>query len=69
MRERTFRVDQDKLIYLSKIHRGTQIAAKLGISKQRWQHYKTGKHDVPESVVNGLCSIFGLERSSLVLEG
>ena len=43
------------------------IAKKLNISKQRWNNYKSGKHDMPENVIDNLCEQFGLDKSDLVV--
>jgi hypothetical protein len=66
MRERTYQVDRDKLALLSELHRSTEIAKKLNISKQLWHHYKVGNHDVPESVVDKICAEFSLSRDDLI---
>lgn len=67
MRERTIKVNKDKLLTLSSLYRPSKIAGKLGISKQRWRHYETGKNDMPESVLDDLCEEFNLDKSDLVL--
>jgi len=67
MRERTFKVDKDKLKSLSNVYRSSKIAEKLDISKQRWHHYKKGKNDMPESIVDNLCAIYNLDKNDLIL--
>lgn len=66
MRERTLKVDVAKLISLSDVYKPSKIAEKLNISRQRWNNYKTGRHDMPESVVDVLCANYGLNKNDLV---
>lgn len=67
MRERTLPVDTAKLNALSELYRPKTVADKIGISKQRWRNYETGKNDVPESIIDRLCLEFNLNKSDLVL--
>ena len=68
MRERTFRVDREKLESLSKVYRPSKIAEKLNISKQRWHSYKIEDgNDMPESIVDQLCAHFSLNKDDLIL--
>jgi hypothetical protein len=66
MRERTLRVKKDKLEALSDLHRPSKVAKTLQISKQRWHNYKSGRHDLPESVLDKLCAEFKLDKSDLL---
>lgn len=68
MRERTVKVDRQKLANLSSLYRPTRVAAKLDISKQRWRHYETGKNDLPESLLQKLCVEFDLSEKDLILQ-
>jgi hypothetical protein len=52
---------------LSELHRPSQVAAKLNISKQLWNNYKSGYHDMPESKIDALCAEFGLSKNDLIL--
>jgi len=68
MRERTYRVDTDRLRALSAAHGpDVAIARRLGISRQRWYTYKSGMADVPETFVDLICAEFNLERQKLVV--
>lgn len=67
MREQTFRVNQSKLISLSEVYRASKVAESLDISRQRWNSYKNGKRDMPESIVNRLCEKYNLNKNELVL--
>lgn len=68
MRERTVKVNVDKLVTLSSLYRPSRIAKTLDISKQRWRHYETGKNDVPESLVQKLCAEYNLSERDLILQ-
>lgn len=57
----------EKLVALSEVHRPSEIAKTLKISKQRWHNYKVGENDVPESIVDHLCAEFRIDKNSLVL--
>lgn len=65
MQERTLRVNTKKLQQLSAVYKMTGVAARLGISKQRFHHYVIGKYDMPESILDRLCSEFQLNRAEL----
>lgn len=67
MRERTIKIDTDKLAALKSLYRPSKIAERLEISKQRWRHYETGKNDMPDSVLKKLCSEFNLTETDLAL--
>lgn len=66
MREQTFRIHTDRLLALSKIHKPTDIARILGISKQRWRNYETGVNDVPAGILRLLCASFGIAKNELI---
>ena len=68
MRERSVRVDTDKLIQLSKLYKGVNVARDLGVSKQVFSYYKKGKRDMPESVLDRLCDIYRLDKDSMIVE-
>jgi hypothetical protein len=67
MRERTIPVKKEMLESLSDVYRPSKIAKSLNISKQRWHNYKSGRHDVPESILDTLCAQFKIDKNDLVL--
>ena len=68
MRERSVRVDTDKLIQLSKLYKSVTVAREIGVSKQVWHRYKSAKSDMPESVLDRLCNIYHLDKNAMIVE-
>ena len=58
----------DKLAALNRLHKGARIAHRLNLSKQRWSMYKTGKNDMPESILDRLCAEYGLNKNEIAVE-
>jgi transcriptional regulator with XRE-family HTH domain len=67
MRERSYKVDNEKLQLLSQIHRPAHIAKRLNISRQLWHRYKQGDTDIPESRLNAICAEFGLIKEEMII--
>ena len=67
MRERTNKVDTDKLIFLGAVYRPSIVAKTLGISKQRWHNYVIGVNDMPDSVLEKLCKEYNLTEDQITL--
>lgn len=67
MRERVYKVDQHRLEKLNKVYRPSYIQGVLDISPQVWHNYRTGKNDVPESVVDRICDNFQIKKEELAL--
>lgn len=72
MRERSVKVDTEKLNQLSQLYKGAVVARSIGVSKQLWQKYKKGSKkggcDMPESVVDRLCGEYKLDKALIVVE-
>lgn len=43
----------------------TDVAAKLGITRQGYNHYETGKRIPPLDIMENLCSIFNVDMNAL----
>lgn len=68
MRERSLKVDQKTLAKLSDLYKGTNVAKKIGVSKQSFHKYKHGLCDMPESTLDRLCESYGLDKESMIVE-
>ena len=68
MRERSIKVDITKLVHLSSLYKGTKVASEIQVSKQMFHYYKTGKRDMPESVLDRLCEVYKLDKSAMIVE-
>jgi hypothetical protein len=67
MRERVYRVNRDKLNELNEVYRPSYIQDVLEISPQVWHNYRSGKNDVPESMVDRICDKFQIKKRELAL--
>ncbi len=67
MRERSYRVDRNKLSEINKVYRTSNIINRLNISRQVWHNYRSGKSDVPEGVVDRICNEFKINKDELAL--
>lgn len=68
MRERSIKVDTNTLIKLTGLYRSSDIARQIGVSRQLWHSYKTGKCDLPESTLDRLCAEYKLDKTKMVVE-
>jgi len=68
MRERTLKINQETLVKLSNLYTGSKVAKKLGVSRQVFHKYKHGLCDMPESRLDQLCQIYGLDKESMIVE-
>lgn len=68
MRERSVKVDTKTLAKLSEIYKGSNVADKIGVSKQLFHKYKHGICDMPESTLERLCESYGLDKNAMIVE-
>lgn len=68
MRERSYKVDTEKLQALSRVYKPSRIAKQLNVSRQRWHMWQSGDNDVPESMLDLICQEFRIEKHELALE-
>lgn len=68
MRERSLKVNQEMLTKLSDLYTGSNVARKLGVSRQLFHKYKHGLCDMPESTLDRLCESYGLDKESMIVE-
>lgn len=61
-------MNRDRLKAINAIYQTSYITDTLNISRQVWYNYTSGKHDLPESVVNSLCRKFKVRKRELLAE-
>lgn len=66
MRERSVPVNIEKLQALNQLYRPRNVARRLSISKQLWNNYSKGHHDMPESMIDRLCGEFQLDKAEVI---
>lgn len=66
MRERSVKVNIDKLVELGDLHTGKVVAERLGVSAQMFSYLKRGKRDVTESMLTKICNEFSLDPKTLL---
>jgi transcriptional regulator with XRE-family HTH domain len=72
MRERTIKIDPDKLVTArGEWRRQADVARKLadiGLTRQKLWNYENGIHDVPESTLKALCALYGVSVKSVLAD-
>lgn len=59
-------MNRDRLKAISEVYRPSYIIDTLNISRQVWHNYTSGKHDMPESVVDNICRKFKVKKKELL---